>query len=211
MQLDDTNIIDADTKKKLEDEKVKKLTRHEIFAELKEVDRYFSHGFTTFLISYKPTSLNDINDKLQEFSSVQDKQLQGNTIAWSYINMPTLTQTRLDEYTVFLAKYGPYIVDEIAHANQIEQMIKDLGSEYGHTYTTADESPDHDGDRDQQWDSEYLEEREKNAFDYNDGILKEHEKEQKKIEEEFDEDKLAECLDDAMDDLLDDIDQEADA
>ena len=40
--------------------------------------------------------------------------------------MPKLTTTILDEYTVFLAKYGKYIVDEIAHANKVENMIKDL-------------------------------------------------------------------------------------
>ena len=40
MLLDDTNIIDAETKKQMENENVK-LSRHEIFNELREVDKYF--------------------------------------------------------------------------------------------------------------------------------------------------------------------------
>ena len=64
------DIIDADTKMKIQNPK--KMSRHEIFNEMKEVDRYFSQGFTHFLIVYKPVTLNDLYDKLDSFSKIQD-------------------------------------------------------------------------------------------------------------------------------------------
>lgn len=71
----DEDIIDAETKLRIEN-KTKKMSRHEIFNELKEVDRYFSQGFTHFLMIYKPISLNDLYDKLASFGKIQDSQFE---------------------------------------------------------------------------------------------------------------------------------------
>ena len=54
--------------------------------------------------------------------------------------MMKLTPEALDEYTVFLAKYGKYIVDEISHFQRMAKLVVDLQEEYMHTISTNDSS-----------------------------------------------------------------------
>lgn len=111
-KIDEDGIIDAETKLMLEGKDYRgKLSKFDIFSEMRDVDRYFTQGFTTFLITYKPVSLNELTDKLEAFSKVQDQQSDPT----NYINMSPLSQKLLDEYTIFLSKFGKYIVGEIRH------------------------------------------------------------------------------------------------
>ena len=117
MVLDDTGIIDAETKKQMENENIK-LTRYDIFKEMREVDKFVSPGFITFITSYRPTSFTDIIDKLEIFSRVQNKQVERlqQERQFEYIDMLELTPDVLNDYTVFLGKYGKYITMEVKHA-----------------------------------------------------------------------------------------------
>lgn len=122
-RIGEDGIIDAETKLRLEKKGYRgKLSRFDVFSEMRDVDRYFTQGFTTFLLVYKPVSLNDLTDKLEAFSKVQDKQSDPTT----YINMSPLSQKLLDEYTIFLSKFGKYIVGEIRHQLSIEKHIRSL-------------------------------------------------------------------------------------
>lgn len=63
-------VIDAATKKLLEEDDVKVIERKDIFSEIKEVDKYFSNGFLNFVLLYKPKTLNDFYDKLESFAKI---------------------------------------------------------------------------------------------------------------------------------------------
>ena len=66
-------VIDAATKLGLEKDLDKKIVkRKDVFNEIKDVDKYFSNGFYSFLVMYKPVSLNDLYDKLEGFSKIQE-------------------------------------------------------------------------------------------------------------------------------------------
>ena len=95
--------------------------------------------------------------------------------------MQRLTPTVLDEYTVFLAKYGKYIVDEIAHATSLELILRDL------TVDNLGSTADSDGSED--FNKKLAKQEEMNAFDYE--MKPETEDEALKA---LDEDQLAACL-----------------
>jgi hypothetical protein len=103
-----------------------------------------------------------------------------------------MTPNVLDEYTVFLAKYGKYIVDEIAHATSLELVLRDL------TVDNMGSTADSDGS--ENIERKLAKQEELNAFDYE--MKPETEDEALKA---LDEDQLAACLDGSE---LDDIDAE---
>lgn len=136
--------------------------------------------------------------------------------------MPLLNREYLDNYTIFLSKYGKYITDEIMHYQKIDKMIDELSDSYNKhlkkvatdrlhqsANSTADQtlSQQHERGSDDSVDTEDTRRQEKNAFKYQDKRTIEMEMKHKKVDEEqqqilevFDEDALAQCLDDIEDD-----------
>ena len=98
-----------------------------------------------------------------------------------------LKQKTLDEYTVFLSKYGKYIVDEIAHSISMESLLKNLEEELQSTAEHTISSQDSEKER-----RRIMEE---NAFEYEMQVEQE--------EQQLDEDDLAACLEDADIDIED--------
>ena len=73
--------------------------------------------------------------------------------------MPVLDEKLLDEYTVFLAKYGKYIVDEVAHCKKIVDLIEATTAEQTASQNSQDEREKQEKEKERQ-------EEEKAAFEY---------------------------------------------
>ena len=180
------------------DQKITKPKKHEMFSELQQAGRLLSQGFMKFLVVYRPRTMMKLTESLQSFATIQDQQakyfkeeadseasilyqkmtrianipVELNDLC--FIQMPKLTESLLNEYTLFLSKYGRYFVLELLQFKKINKLFGAIPT---------------------------IVEHEDDAIEYNVRPLSNYDSTQSSVAMDVDQDQLQACLEGADFDL----------